>query len=256
MLFKVVYKYRWLLQQLVARDLNVKYKRSYLGYLWSLLNPLLMMIVVSIIFSYIFRFDIDNFPIYLLCGQIPFNFFAESTGMAMQSITQSAGLINKVSLPKLIIPLSKVLSSFVNLLLALVAILIVIIATHTKIYWTILLFPIPIIYLFFICLGVGLFMSVLGTYFKDMFYLYSIFTQILMYFTPIFYPINAVPEQVQFFIKFNPMYHIANYFRDVVLYGNIPSLRDNVVCMAFAILAMGIGMYTFKKGEKDFLLYI
>lgn len=256
MFFKAVYKYRWLLEQLVVRDLNVKYKRSYLGYLWSLLNPLLMMIVISIIFSYIFRFDIENFPIYLICGQVVFNFFAESTSMAMQSISQSVGLINKVSLPKVIIPMSKVLSSFINLLLSLISVLIVIIVTKTKIYWTVVLFPIPIIYLFFISLGVGLFMSVLATYFKDMLYLYTIFTQILMYLTPIFYPIKAVPMQVQFLIKFNPLYHIVTYFRDVVLYGNIPSMRDNIICVVFVAFSMGIGMYVFKKGEKNFLLYI
>ncbi len=256
MYLKNIYDYRWLLSQLVLRDLNIKYKRSYLGYLWSLLNPLIMMIVISIVFSFIFRFSIENFPIYLLCGQIPFTFFAESTGMAMQSISQSSGLINKVSLPIIIIPLSKVLSSFVNLLFSLISILIVIIATNTKIYWTILLFPIPVIYLFLISLGVGLLMSVLGTYFKDMLYLYTIFTQILMYFTPIFYPIEAVPERVQFFIKFNPIYHLVDYFRCLILYGKLPSFRDNVVCIAFVVLSMAVGVYVFKKSESKFLLHM
>ena len=251
-----LYKYRWLLQQLVNRDLKVKYKRSVLGYAWSLLNPLLMMIVISIVFSYIFRFDIENFPIYLLCGQVLFTFFSESTSMAMNSIIQSAGLIKKVYIPKYIFPLSKLMSSFVNLLFSLLAVVIMLIVTKTPVTWTILLFPIPLFYLFCISLGVGLFISVLATYFRDMVHLYAVFIQALMYFTPLFYPIDAVPASVQLAIKFNPMYHIIDYFRNIVMYGTLPSFRDNVVCILFSIISLLIGYITFKKKEKDFLLYI
>lgn len=249
-------KYKWLLSKLISRDLKVKYKRSYLGYIWSILNPLLMMTVLCIVFSYIFRFNIENFPIYLICGQVMFTFFSESTAMTMQSIIQSVGLINKVRIPKIIIPISRTLSCFVNLLFSLIAVVIMLIITKTPIHISILLFPIPLIYLFFISLGIGLILCVFATYFRDTVYLYSIVIQILMYFTPIFYPIDAVPSKVQFIIKFNPMYHIVTYFRDIVLYGNFPSLRDNAVCMAFAVLSMTFGILIFNKNEKNFLLHL
>jgi len=254
--FNNLLKYRWLIQQLVARDLKVKYKRSVLGYLWSLLNPLLMMIVISTVFSYIFRYNISNFPIYLLCGSILLNFFSESTSMAMSSIIQGAGLIKKVYIPKYILPLSKILSSLVNLLFSLIAIAIMLVITRTPIHWTILMFPIPIVYLFFISLGVGLILCVLATFFRDMLHLYTIAIQILTFLTPIFYPVDALPANIQFIIKFNPMYHIVTYFRDVVMYGTVPSLRDNIVCISFAVLAMVVGLAVFRKQQKKFMLHI
>lgn len=138
--FDNFWKYKGLLKEFVVRDLKIKYRRSVLGYLWSLLNPLLMMIVMTAVFSSIFRFDIPNFPIYLLSGQIIFNFFSEATTVAMSSIIGSGGLIKKVYVPKYIFPLSRVISSFVTLLFSLVAIIIVVIATNVKLTPLVLLF--------------------------------------------------------------------------------------------------------------------
>lgn len=251
-----IYRYRWLLQELVNRDLKVKYKRSYLGYLWSLLNPLLMMVVVSLVFSHVFRFNIDNFALYLLCGQVLFNFFSESTSMAMNSVLQNAGLIKKVYIPKYILPLSKIISCFVNLLWSMLAVLIMFLFYRIPFYPTTILSIVPIIYVFIISYGVGLLMAVLATYFRDMVHLYGLFLQVLMYLTPLFYPADILPDKVLMLVKCNPMYHIVTYFRDVALYGQLPSVRDNVVCIAFCILTISIGGLVFKKYQKNFLLYI
>lgn len=251
-----IYRYRWLLQELVNRDLKVKYKRSYLGYLWSLLNPLLMMVVVSLVFSHVFRFNIDNFALYLLCGQVLFNFFSESTSMAMNSVLQNAGLIKKVYIPKYILPLSKIISCFVNLLWSMLAVLIMFLFYRIPFYPTTILSIVPIIYVFIISYGVGLLMAVLATYFRDMVHLYGLFLQVLMYLTPLFYPADILPDKVLLLVKCNPMYHIVTYFRDVALYGQWPSVRDNVVCIAFCILTISIGGLVFKKYQKNFLLYI
>lgn len=253
---KNIYKYRWLLQQLVNRDLKVKYKRSVLGYLWSLLNPLMMMVVISSVFSHIFRFSIENFPIYLLCGSVLFTFFAESTSMAMSSIIQGAGLIKKVYVPKYIIPLSKIISSFVNLMYSLIAVVIMLIFYKIQIHWTILLFPIPLIYVFMMSLGMGLMLSVAATYFRDVIYLYGILIQAWTYFTPLFYPIDAVSESIQFFIRLNPMYHVVTYFRDIVMYGKLPTMQTNLICLAYSIAFLLIGVLVFRKHQKKFLLYI
>lgn len=253
---KGIYRYRWLLQELVNRDLKVKYKRSYLGYLWSLLNPLLMMAVVSLVFSHFFRFNIENFPLYLLCGQVLFNFFSESTTMAMNSVLQNAGLIKKVYIPKYILPLSKIISCFVNLLWSLLAVLIMFIVFRVPIYPTTILAIIPIIYVFFISYGMGLLMAVLATYFRDMVHLYAVFMQVLTYLTPLFYPVDILPEKVMMLVNCNPMYHIVTYFRNVVLYGQLPSVQDNLVCIAFCALSMTVGAVVFKKYQKNFLLYI
>lgn len=254
--FKNLYRYKWLMQQLVGRDLKVKYKRSVLGYLWSLLNPLMMMTVMSVVFSYIFRFNIENFPVYLICGQVLFTFFNESTSMAMSSIIGGAGLIKKVYIPKYILPLSKIISSFVNLLYSLIAVIIIILFFKIKLSWTILLFPIPLIYLLIFSLGIGLILSVAATYFRDVIYLYGILMQAWTYFTPLFYPIEALAEPVQKLVRLNPLYHIITYFRDVVIYGKLPSLETNMICIAYGAVALGIGLLVFKKHQKNFLLYV
>lgn len=251
-----IYRYRWLLQELVNRDLKVKYKRSYLGYLWSLLNPLLMMVVVSMVFSHVFRFNIDNFALYLLCGQVLFNFFSESTTMAMNSVMQNAGLIKKVYIPKYILPLSKIISCFVNLLWSMIAVLIMFLFYHIPFYPTTILSIMPIIYVFVLSYGLGLLMSVLATYFRDMVHLYALFLQVVMYLTPLFYPADTLPKEVLMIVKCNPMYHIVTYFRNVALYGQWPTLADNLICIGFCIFFITFGGLVFKKYQRNFLLYI
>lgn len=253
---KNLYRYRWLLQQLVSRDLKVKYKRSVLGYFWSLLNPLMMMIVLSAVFSHIFRFSIENFPIYLLCGQVLFTFLSESTSMAMSSIIQGSGLIKKVYIPKYILPLSKILSSFVNLMYSLIAVVIILIFFKIQIHWTILLFPIPLIYVFLMSVGIGLMLSVAATYFRDVIYLYGILIQAWTYLTPLFYPIDAVAKSIQVIIRLNPMYLIITYFRDVVMYGNIPTFQTNLACIVYSVSFLLAGIYVFNKHQNKLLLYL
>ena len=152
---KTLRRYMPLVKELVVRDLKVKYRRSVLGYLWSLLNPLLMMLVMTVAFSYVFRFDIENYSLYLITGQIIYTFFNESTTMAMTSVVSNAGLIKKVYIPKYIFPISRVVSCFVNLLFSLGAVLIVMIFTRAPFHLTILLVPIPLFLLLVFCCGVG-----------------------------------------------------------------------------------------------------
>lgn len=154
-------QYKPLLYELVARDLKVKYRRSFLGYVWSLLNPLLMMCVMTLVFSYVFRFDIPNYPLYLITGQTLWTFFNESTNMSMYSVLQNGALIKKVYIPKFIFPVSRVLSSFVTMSFSLIAILIVMVGTQSPFYWTILLFPIPLFLLLLFSMGVGMILSAL-----------------------------------------------------------------------------------------------
>ena len=253
---KYMLKYKFLLKQLVLRDIKIKYKRSYLGYLWTLLQPLMMMAVLTVVFSQMFKFQIENFPMYLICGQVMFNFYAEATNMAIDSIISNAGLIKQVYIPKYILPLSRVFSSLVNLGFSLIAVILVMIATNTEFRWTILLFPIPIIYLFFITLGVSLFLSAVAVYFRDVRYLYGIAIQILCYLTPLFYPIDILPAEIKTLLYFNPLFHIVTYFRKIVLYGTLPTFEDNLICIAFAFVSLVIGVKIFKKSQREFLLYI
>lgn len=249
-------KYRELLNQLVVRDIKVKYRRSVLGILWSLLNPLLMMVVITIVFSNLFRFDIKNFPVYLLTGQILFNFFSESTSTAMTSIIGGSSLIKKVYIPKYIFPISRCLSSFVNLIFALPAILVIMAATKVKFGWTIILFPLPLIFLLIFAMGISLIISAYAVFFRDIVHLYSVFLTAWMYLTPIFYPVNIIPDEYKFLIKINPMYYIIEIFRDITLYARMPSGQFVMIGLLISITTFIIGAAVFYKNQNRFILYI
>lgn len=249
-------KYQWLLQELIVRDLKIKYRRSVLGYLWSILNPLMLMVVLTIVFSNIFRFDIPNYPVYLLTGQLLFGFFSESTNMAMSSILGGASLIKKVYLPKYIFPISRVLSSFTTMLFSLMALLIVMIATGASFHWTALLLPVVMLYILVFSIGMSLILSVMVVYFRDVQYLYGVFITALNYLTPIFYPASMLPPWLKNLMVFNPMYDFIEMFRKIMIYGQVPTLAEHLVCIGFAVGGLVLGIWVFKNNQNDFILYI
>ncbi|WP_242831282.1 ABC transporter permease [Desulfitobacterium dehalogenans] len=251
-----LFKYQPLLYQLVRRDFKAKYKRSVLGILWTILNPLFTMIILTIVFSTLFRFDIENYPVYLLSGQIVFSFFSESTNMAMTSVLNGASMIKKVNMPKYIFPLSRLLSSLVNFTLSLVALILVMVLTQSSFHLTMLLMIVPIIYIFIFSLGVGLILSAAVVFFRDMMYLYGILITALTYLTPIFYPISIIPEHFRLVISLNPMYHFVEYFRTVSIYGGMPTIWQNIVCLTLAFVSVAVGLFVFYKKQDQFILHI
>lgn len=254
--FRQLRTYTPLIKELVSRDLKVKYRRSFLGYLWSLLNPLLMMAIMTVVFSYMFRFDVPNYPLYLICGQTLWTFFNESTNMAMYSIVQNASLIKKVYIPKYIFPVSRVFSSFVTMSFSLAAIVMVMLFTKAQFYWTILLFFIPLFLLFLFSSGVSLILSALSVQFRDVTHLYSVLTLGWMYLTPIFYPVTAIPSEVAVYIMANPMTGYITFFRSLVLYGTLPEAGIWLQCMVWSVGALLVGILAFRKAQNNFILYI
>lgn len=251
-----LYKYRWLLEQLIARDLKKKYRKSILGYLWSVLNPLLMMLIMTIVFSKLFRFQIPNYPVYLLSGQLIFTFFGEATSIGMQGILANGAMIKKVYLPKYIFPFSSVLSSFTTMVFSLVALLIVMIATGTPFHGTIILIPVALLYVLVFAIGIGILLSALLVFFRDLNYLWGVFLTAVNYLTPIFYPVDILPEVARKLIILNPLFDYINFFRKIVLYGQWPTMQEHVICLGFALAAIIIGGLVFKNKQKDFILYI
>ena len=249
-------RFKHLLRLLVKRDFVTRYRRSTLGVLWSLLNPLLTMLVLTMVFSFFFRFEIPNFPVYLLSGQIIFGFFSESTSLAMGSVISGADVIRKVYVPKYLFPLTRVLSSLVNLFFSFLAFLLVFLITRSDFHWTILLIPIPIIYTFVFSLGLGLLLSSMAVFFRDLTYLYGVFLTLLSFMTPIFYPVSIMPERVQTVIGLNPLYHFVDYFRSLVVNGIVPDLWSNIVCISFALAALCGGLYVFMSQQDRYILYI
>lgn len=251
-------KYGFLLKQLVIRDFKVKYKRSVLGVLWSLLYPILMMAVMAIVFSNVFKFSTPgvSYLTYLLTGLTFFNYFSEASNLAMSSVVANFTLINKVYIPKYIFPLSKCLFVGINFLLTLIPLYVVILATGTGLCWWHLLLPFAFLCLFLFTVGMGFILSTIAVFLRDMFYIYGIIIMVWTYLTPIMYDIKMLNPTFQFIFKFNPLYQFINFARTIILYHNCPTLGQFAGCAVSALIIFILGIVVFKKNQDKFIYYI
>jgi lipopolysaccharide transport system permease protein len=265
-------KYWDLLVLLVQRDIKLKYRRSFLGYLWSVLTPLLSMTVMAIVFTRMFKRSIANYPLYLICGNILFSFMRESTTQAMNSVIGSAALLKKTYVPKYIFTLSKVTSCMVNFVLSLGALLIVMVATGEPFRWMNFLALIPILELYVFCVGLGLFLAAVTVFFRDVKNIWSVVTLAWMYLTPIFYSLESFNESKQQGVvelsklgilirQLNPMYMYIQQFRYFIMQYQIDMIEVpyGVLMWRGAICAgvmMIVGLFTFNATKNKFILYI
>ena len=249
-------KYRFLLSQLVIRDFKTRYKRSVLGVLWSMLNPLLTMSVQYLIFSNLFKWDVDNYAIYLLIGTVAFNFFSEATQAALSSVTGSASLITKVYIPTYVFPVAKVMSSCINLCFSTLALYLIIFIQGVPLNSYHLLIPVLYVALVMFACGIGMILSALMVYFRDTQFLYSVIIVLWMYLTPLFYPVDIIPENMMGIYSLNPMYQYVTFFRTLVLDGALPTLAQFGWCFGYAVGFMALGLLIFRKLKRNFILYI
>ena len=254
---KMLQKYKDLINELVVRDVKLKYRRSILGYVWSVLNPLLIMIVLTLVFSSMFNRNIQNYPVYLLCGRMIYEFLQTSTNSAMRSVTGNAALMKKTYIPKYIFTVSKVTSSMVDFVFSLGALIIVMIATRSPFYWTMVLLPVLFVQLYLFILGLGFLLAALHVFFRDIQYIYRAILVSWLYLTPIFYPIERLPSTLGMLIKvFNPLYYYVAQMRDLVLYGTIPGPRIFWGGWIIGIVMLIVGVGVFQKHKDNFILYI
>ncbi len=249
-------KYRFLIRQLVGRDFKTKYKRSVLGVFWSFLNPLLTMLVQYFVFSTIFRSDIPNFAAYLIIGTVMFSFFTEATGMALTSVLGNAGLITKVYMPKYIYPLTRVLSSLVNLVIFLIPLVIVCAVTGVRLHKSAVLALFFLVCLVIFSLGMGLILSSSMVFFRDTQFLWNVFSMIWMYATPIFYPETIIPENIKFIHTLNPLYYFLQSARSCILDGLSPEPFMYFRCFVIALAALLLGAFIFHRNQDKFVLYL
>ncbi len=254
--FISLYNYSFLIKQLVARDFKAKYKRSVLGMFWSFLNPLLTMSIQYVVFSTIFKSAIPNFVVYLLSGIVCFNFFNEATGMCLSSIIGNATLINKVYMPKFIFPFSRSLSSSINLCFSLIPLLAMLLITRTPITTSVLLLPFALLMLFLLSYGIGLILATMMVFFRDTQFLWGIFSMLLSYLTPIFYPDSIIPESIMPIYRLNPLYHVVRIVRTILMDGVSPEPTAYLYCMILCLLPFLVGVIVFKKNENKFVLNI
>lgn len=254
---KTLFKYQDLIKELVMRDLKLKYRRSILGYMWSILNPLMIMIVLSVVFSTMLGKKIENYPVYLLSGRLMYDFLKTSTTNAMKSVTGNASLLRKVYMPKYIFTLAKVTSCMVDMVFSFGALLIVMIATGAKFHWELLLTPLVIAQIYIFCCGLGFFLAQLNVFFRDMQHIYSAVLTAWLYLTPIMYQVEFLPEKLQILVKgFNPLYYYVAQFRDMVYYGRFPGPRIFWGGWLIAFLMLFVGVWSFQRSKDKFILYI
>ncbi|MBQ5783344.1 MAG: ABC transporter permease [Oscillospiraceae bacterium] len=255
-LVKTGYNYRYLLNQLVTKSIKLKYRRSYLGVVWSLIEPLLTMIVLSFVFSTLLGRGDKYFPIYVLSGRLMYSFFSAGTKGAMKSIRNNSAMIKKVYVPKYMYPLASCTSAYVIFIISLIDLFLVMIVMGMKITPYILLSVVPIVVAFFLAYGVGMIMATINVFFRDVEYLWDVAMMLVMYTCAIFYKIDTFVGRKSYIVfRLNPLYALIKCFRDCI-YGNPMELSWILYAVAFSAVACVIGVSLFRKHQDKFVLYI
>lgn len=255
-IIKTLRAHQFLFEELVKRDFKKKYKRTVLGMAWSILSPLLLLLVMKLVFTNFFGRNTPHYTIYLFCGTLVFSFFDESTTQGMSSLMGNARIFTKVNVPKYLFLLSKNVQCLINFGLTLCVFFLFCAMDKIVFTWKLvcLLYPIGCLVLF--NLGVGLILSAMFVFFRDIQYLWSIFTRLLMYMSAIFYRVDTYPPNIQNLFLLNPVYVFISYFRTVVIDGAIPSLGIHLLILLYVLLAVGIGSLMYKKYNTRFLYYV
>lgn len=244
-----VVEYRDLIAELVARDLKVRYRRSAIGFLWTMLQPLAMMLILHAVFSAAFHFDLANYPVYALVGVLFWNFFSQTIVASMNSLRGNATLLQKFPIPRWVFPLATVLSGVVNLGFALVPLFAILVATGHPLTRALLLVPLAIAFVAAFTLGVGLLLSPLSLFFADVVELVTMLLAMLFYLTPVFYPLAIVPASVGWLVRANPVRLMLEVFRTPIYAGTAPSALDWVLGLAVAGASLAIGAAAFRRSS-------
>ena len=249
-------QYNFLFTELVKRDFKRKYKRTVLGMVWSMLSPLMHLLVMVVIFTQFFGNNTPNFVIYVFCGMLVFAFFSESTSGGMESLLGNANIMTKVKVPKYLFLFSRNIATGINFLLTLCIFFIFVWLDQLPMGPRFLLLIYPIFTLMLFNIGTGLILSALYVFFKDIHYLYDIFLRLMMFMSAIFYPIDDFSLQTQRLFMLNPVFAHIHYFRLVVLHGLVPSINVHLVLFLYAFLSLSIGMWIYKKYNQKFIYYM
>jgi ABC-type polysaccharide/polyol phosphate export permease len=248
-----VYNYRNLIQQLVRRDILTRYKRSVLGIAWTLLNPLGMMLVLTLAFSQIFKFaTVNGYPAYVLSGLLPWNFFSQATTAAMVNLIWGGGLLHRIYIPRASFAIAAIGTGLVNTILATIPLLLVMLITGVPIRISIIFLPVSLLLLAAFSLGLGLLISTVAAYFPDVSEMYQILLAAWFYLTPIIYPADILPEAYGYWITMlNPMFHLVNLYRIPTYYGRFPTLEELIPSLVISTVMLVIGWWVFSNKSDE-----
>lgn len=249
-------RYRELIWALAVKELTIRYKRSVLGFMWALLNPALLMLVLSAVFSTIMRFPIPNYPIFLLSALLPWTFFAQSLSYGVESIVGNADLIKKVAVAKLVFPVAVVVANIINLLLSLIPLAVLVPIMRAPFHWTWIYLPVPVIALSIFTLGASFLFATANVYYRDVSHIIQVILSAWFYLTPIIYSLDFIPPDKQWLFKLNPLIYVINGFRLAVYYGQVPRARSIVASFVCAFIALLFGFELFRHHQDDFVFYV
>lgn len=251
-----ILRHRFLFEELVKRDFKKKYKRTVLGVVWSMLAPLLTLLVMKVVFEQFFGRNTPHYTTYLFCGLLVFNWFSESSNAGMRSLYKNASIFAKVNVPKYLFLFAGNVQTLINFALTLVVFSFFCLWDHVAFGWHFLMLVYPILTLLVFNVGIGMILSALYIFFRDMDYLWGVFVQLLMYGSAIFYQVDKMSPELQRVFQFNPVYRHIAYVREVILDGAIPSLTTHLVLAGFALGTFLVGVVMYKRYNTKFLYYV
>ncbi len=251
-----LFRYRDLIRNLIVRNVAARYKRSVLGVLWTLLDPLLTMLVMSVVFTALFRRSLPGFPVFLLSGLLAWNFFSQASNQAMNDMVRSGNLIGRVSLPKSVFAVAAIGTNLVNYLIALIPLIVLILVFQRPITTALFFIPIALLILSAFTLGVSLFMSTLAVFFLDTLNLYGILLRLLFFTSGVIFSLEMMPEPLQDLIGLNPAYHLIVLFRFPLYEGVLPPVMTVASSVIWAVIALAIGLIVFTRFSETYIYRI
>lgn len=255
-LLRDTYRYRELIWALAMKELKIRYKRSVLGFLWALLNPMLLMLVLTVVFSTLMPMNIPHYAVFLLSVLLPWTFFAQTLTYAAESIVGNGDLIKKVRVAKLVFPVAALVSNMINLLLSLIPLLLIVVAMRHPLFVTWLYLPIPIISFAVFTLGATFLFAAINVYYRDVAHILQILLQVLFYVTPIIYSLDFFPEKYRVFFKLNPLQYFFNGFRLSVYWGMLPTWQSVLFSFFLGFVSLYLGFAIFRRKQDEFVFYV
>jgi ABC-2 type transport system permease protein len=250
------YRYRELIWALALKELKIRYKRSVLGFLWALLNPMLLMLVLSVVFSTIMQAQTPHYAIFILCVLLPWTFFSQTLAYAAESIVGNGELIKKVRVAKLVFPVAAVVSNMINFLLSLIPLVLIVLAMRHPITLKWFYLPVALLTLTLFTLGATFFFATVNVYYRDVSHILQIALQVLFYVTPIIYSLDLFPEKYRIFFKLNPLQYFMNGFRLSIYYGLLPTWESIITCFVLGFGALYAGFGLFRRKQDEFVFYV
>jgi ABC-type polysaccharide/polyol phosphate export permease len=255
-LIKEVVQYRELIWALALKDLRVRYKRSVLGFLWALLNPLFMMIILTIVFSTVMRLPIDHYAVFLISAYLPWTFFSQALSYSVDSIVGNAELLKKLYIAKSVFPIAAIMANVINFVLSLIPLVIMLLVLRFPIHWTWVYLPITLIPLVAFTLGFGFFCAAANAFFRDVSHIIQIFLSALFYFSPIIYSLDFVPKKYHLVFRLNPLLYILSGFRSAIYDGKLPTMEYIAMSFVCSFLCLMFGYLLFRHYQDSFVFYL